>query len=74
MDRDQRSAIGGDQSKGKFEYEQPKGRIFEHAQSNFKNVIVVGEDASGERRVLSSLPQAETADWLERATELQPTT
>lgn len=70
-----RQAIGGDQSqsKGKFEYDAPKGRIFEQAQ-NFRHVVVIGTDDQGEQRMLSSLPQAETAEWLERVTELSPTT
>jgi hypothetical protein len=69
-----RSAIGGDQSQSKnFEYDAPKGRIFEQAQ-NFRHVVVIGTDDKGEQRMLSSLPQAETAEWLERVTELSPTT
>lgn len=75
MDREnERSAIGGDQSskKGKFEYQQPKGRIFDQAQ-NFRKFVVVGEDADGQRHVLSSLDQPETADWLEQITTLEPT-
>jgi hypothetical protein len=70
--QDQRSAIGGDQSRN-AQYDQPKGRLFEQAQ-NFRNVVVIGTDDQGEQRMLSSLPQAETAEWLERVTELSPTT
>jgi hypothetical protein len=70
MDRHQdRSAIGG---QPKAEYGQAKGRVFEQAQ-NFRNVVVIGDDGSGEPRILSSFDETETSAWLNKAHSLEPT-
>lgn len=60
-----------DNRNAKTQYGQPKGRVFEQA-ADFKNVVVIGEDASGQRHILSSLSNNETAGWLEQS-QLQPT-
>jgi hypothetical protein len=74
MDRnqDQRSAIGGGDQSRNAQYDQPKGRLFEQAQ-NFRNVVIVGEDADGKRHILSDLPEAKATDWLKQS-QFEPTT
>lgn len=73
-DQGQRSAIGGDQPSG--HYNEPKGRIFERAANELRDVVVFGKDQSGKLQLWASGDQSSTAALFEQVQQsvLEPTT
>jgi hypothetical protein len=76
MDKDQgqRSAIGGGQPKS--HYNEPKGRIFDRAANDLRDVLIVGKDADGKLQLWSSTDQRSTVELFDQAREFvtEPTT
>lgn len=58
--------------KGKANYSEPKGRIFERA-AELHSVVVIGKDQNGDPQLWSTFDERGTNEFLATAGVLEPT-